>query len=339
MKKVFHIESGLGNQMLDYTDLLASKSCNPNDEFFIETILYELGNKQDGISMWNGYELDRIFGIQERNVKELFSEKKWHTIIDSVIASEFWNDGWTYSDAICDAFSEHGLSLINQYRREHNKLKVEPTEISHMKYLLKNLYYRIRPSLAYTTAAIPEKLFFKSETDDYNGHYLKFMYKGNEIEKLNTTIRETFRFPEYDGKNLDFATMLRSSNSVAIHARRGDFLGHNSYCYCYGYFKRAVHYIKSHVSNPIFVFFCDPGSIAWCKENGKIFDLDFTKDNVQFVDWNLDTENYRDMQLMSDCKHNIITNSSFGWWGAYLNANPDKITCSPDPKINTTHWF
>ena len=90
---------------------------------------------------------------------------------------------------------------------------------------------------------------------------------------------------------------------------------------------------------PIFCFFCDTGSIDWCKNNAEIFGLDFRKDAVYFVDWNKGNESYRDMQLMAKCKHNIITNSSFGWWGAYLNDNSEKITCSPNAWINTTHTF
>ena len=131
--------------------------------------------------------------------------------------------------------------------------------------------------------------------------------------------------------------ILEKCNTVAIHARRGDMLGFNGACYKYGYFKRAVRYIRKHVENPVFVFFCDPGSVEWCKQNADIFNLDFSRDKVYFVDWNKGTDSFRDMQLMSCCKHAIITNSSFGWWGAYLIKNKIKITISPDITINTTY--
>lgn len=58
-----------------------------------------------------------------------------------------------------------------------------------------------------------------------------------------------------------------------------------------------------------------------------------------FVDWNGGEDSYRDMQLMSYCKHNVITFSSFGWWGSWLNENPEKITISPSVWINTTNHF
>ena len=337
--KVFHIESGLGNQMLDYADLLASKNANPMQDHFVETILYEIGDKQNSVSMWNGYELETVFGIREKNVKSLFNASQWNRILEDVLKSEFWDDGWTYSDAIAEAFHEQGLDVLNCHRRPHTHKKVEDVSVSVQKYILKHMYYRVFPSRAARVYAIPDRLYRISGKDEYDGHYLKFMYKGNRIDQIEDELRRVFVFPEYDLRNRKFSKFLKSCNSVAIHARRGDFLGHNAYCYQYGYFKRAVKLVKRKIKNPVFVFFCDPGSVEWCRKNGKIFSLDYRKDYVYFVDWNTAKDSYRDMQLMADCKHNIITNSSFGWWGAFLNSNPGKITISPDAKINTTPWI
>ena len=137
-------------------------------------------------------------------------------------------------------------------------------------------------------------------------------------------------FPEYTTEqNVNMSNLLDSTNSVFIHARRGDMLSANGWCYKYGFFKRAVKYIKKNVEDPLFVFFTNTGSIDWCKKHAEdIFGLK-KEDKVMFVDWNAGDQSFRDMQLMTHCKHGIITNSTFGWWGAYLIKNPKKITISP----------
>ena len=117
--KVLHIESGLGNQMLDYCDLLAERKANPIGEYYIENIIYSIPGACEKICQWNGYELDRVFGIKEHNIKEKFNEAQWNRIIQSVNDSRFWEDNWRYSDAIVTAFDNEGLHLKNVYSRPH----------------------------------------------------------------------------------------------------------------------------------------------------------------------------------------------------------------------------
>lgn len=348
--KVLHIESGLGNQMLGYVEYLAVKKMNPDEKCYIENIIYDIPESFSVISQWNGYEVDRIFSLNTPNVKELFDEKQWEQIISDVKKSEFWNNYWDYPDAICGALNAQGLNLKNKcvslefrddsFKQKIIKLRGKFFSKTSMGYKMK------RKMLEKFAAEITEPdinsnpLFIKSQDDIYCGHTLQFINKGAGISDIEKEIRETFVFPEMTGEqNLNCVKNLRNENSVAIHARRGDMLSRSGCYYKYGYFKRAVSYIKSKIENPVFYFFCDPGSIEWCKQNGEIFALDFSRDKVRFVDWNKGEDSFRDMQLMSECKHNIVTNSSFGWWGAYFNSNPDKITCSPDARINTTHHF
>ena len=180
-------------------------------------------------------------------------------------------------------------------------------------------------------------LFLKTDKNIFTGQWLSFKFRQNDRHLIEKEIRETFKFPAFtDSRSIEMAKYLDSVNGVAIHARRGDMLSRVAWCYKYGYFKRAVRHIKSQVENPVFVFFTNPGSIEWCKENASIFGLDFSKDSVLFVDWNKGEDSYKDIQLMSYCKHAIITVSTFGWWGAYLIKNPQKITISPEIMTDTT---
>jgi len=131
-------------------------------------------------------------------------------------------------------------------------------------------------------------------------------------------------------KNLELSKRLQSENAVAVHIRRGEFAADSTINKNIGtssldYYNKAIEHIKNNVENPVFYIFSD--SPDWVKENFKILK------NATQIDWNTGKESYIDMQLMSLCKHNVIANSTFSWWGAWLNQNPNKIVIAPQK------WF
>ena len=351
--KVVHIEPGLGNQMLSYCEYLAMKKANPDDKVYIENIIYDIKEANDYICQWNGYELDRVFHVDAPNVKELFTEEQWEAVIKDIHATQFWKRNWNFPVLFTDAFRQQGIDLKNirgdfetpgwpcmvKDDNETIKQKIKGKLERFLPYIyVQQCIKRIRTSAVdYNYEDI---LFVKTADDVFTGQRLTFKLKNSGIEKIENEIRKAFTFPEItDEKNREAIKEISSQEAVAIHARRGDMLGYNYAYYVTGYFKRAVKYIKQHTSQPVFYIFCDPDSVQWAKDNADILGLDMKKDKVNFVDWNKSTDSYRDMQLMAACKHQVITNSSFGWWGAWLNTNPDKITCSPDAMIYTTHTF
>lgn len=344
--KVIHIESGLGNQMLSFSEYLVIKKLNPDDTCYIETIIYEIPECNSVISQWNGYELERIFGIHAPNIKELYSKEEWKQIIEEVRETRFWDNGWRYAPAICEVLCNHGLKLVNiigddpKYIRPNTstiKYKVMNTRLIYdIKRLTRPLYRE-----AYVKKFMQDdKIFIKSSENVFAGQNLGLRNVGSNINFICDEIRKSFSFPPLtDEKNLEILKIINGTHSVAIHARRGDMLQSNGYCYKYGYFKRSVKYIRKKVKDPVFFFFCDSGSIEWCKNNYSIFGLNNRTDRIYYVDWNTGENAYKDIQLMAACKHNIITNSSFGWWGTFFNNYPDKITCSPNLWNNTTNHF
>lgn len=349
---VVHMDSGLGNQMLDYAEFLTIQKHNPKQKCYLENLIYELPEKPGMFSMWNGYELQKIFGIDVPNVKELFSEEQWEKVLKDVEDSEFWNDDWNYSPYILEALNKQGMKLHNFGKIPGKKLQKPKTAkefISYSKTMFFNTtigYHIKRIGRVLLKEKIIQKmnsnynLFKEYPEDSYVGHSLAYRYKGFGIEKMDKEIRQAFQFPPIiDEKNLKILKLIQNTNSVSIHARRSDLLFVNGHCYTHGFFKRSVRYIKKKVKEPLFIFFTDENSVGWCEENEEIFGLDFTKDRVEFVTWNKGEDSFRDMQLMAECKHNIFTESSFGFWGAYLNQNPEKITCAPDVAILSTHTF
>jgi hypothetical protein len=116
---------------------------------------------------------------------------------------------------------------------------------------------------------------------------------------------------------------LESSNAVSLHIRRGDYVDDvkNKYLLTFGleYYNEAVSYIKQTVVDPVFYIFSD--DIDWAKNNLKIGEAIFVSSP--------DIKDYEELVLMSKCKHNIIANSSFSFWGAWLNQNFNKIVIAP----------
>lgn len=151
------------------------------------------------------------------------------------------------------------------------------------------------------------------------------------FEDISDIVRNDFEFkPFTDIRNIKLEMKMQQENSIAIHVRKGkdyttEFLLQNT---CdLNYFRRAIQYIKLHVKSPVFYVFTD--NPEWVKEN-------LTMISYILVDWNpvSGKNNYLDMQLMSCAKHNIISNSTYSWWGAWLNRNKDKIVIGPSDWFN-----
>ena len=135
-----------------------------------------------------------------------------------------------------------------------------------------------------------------------------------------------------ENKNLDVADLIKSSNSVSLHIRRCDYVP-NTYgdqildSLTLEYYFKAIKLLTQEEKNlHFFIFSDDPG---WVKENVHL------EQPVVYVDHNTADTNYEDLRLMSLCKHNIIANSSFSWWGAWLNKNQNKKVYAPKSWFNS----
>jgi hypothetical protein len=117
-----------------------------------------------------------------------------------------------------------------------------------------------------------------------------------------------------------------SQHPVSLHIRRGDYVNHPEFSKSFGfvgldYYQAAIALLKERLGHfKLFIFSDDP---AWVGEN-LVTDVEYTLVVNAGADADLD-----DLQLMSLCRHHVIANSSFSWWGAWLNANPDKVVIAP----------
>jgi Glycosyl transferase family 11 len=168
--------------------------------------------------------------------------------------------------------------------------------------------------------------FFKLPPDLYLSGYW-------QSEKYFAAHRDEFlkryvpRHP-MDLKNQEYLEQIQKTNSVGLHVRRGDYIG-QQYNQFYGglqedYYRKAVSLVKEKIDSPTFFVFSD--DLGWCRKN---LDLDL----AVFVEGNSGVNAFKDLGLMAACQHNVIANSTFSWWGAWLNQNPDKFVVGP------RQWF
>lgn len=238
------------------------------------------------------------------------------------------------------------LSHIKKYGDSHNGyelerifgLKYQEAPESEMKRLA-NLQLTYWGRFKRKIGGIRKATHYLEQTYEYKPQILQneniYLEGYWQTEKYFIDIRKTilkdFIFPGIvDERNKEIIESIDNSNSVGIHVRRGDYLQEENLESRGGictvkYYQEAVRHIKKYVSEPVFYIFSD--DMEWVKENLEV-------GNAVFINWNHKNDSYRDMQLMSRCKCQIIANSTFSWWAAWLNQNPQKIVVTPSKWMN-----
>lgn len=160
-----------------------------------------------------------------------------------------------------------------------------------------------------------------------DGYWQSHRYFEDVADLIRTELAPIARFGAQDEK---VAAKIATGNSVSVHVRRGDYVTHQVAAQTHGlcsldYYKAALARVLPHVAQPhFFVFSDDP---VWTREHLPL------PGPATFVDHNGPATAFQDLRLMSLCHHQITANSSFSWWGAWLNARPDKMVVTP------RQWF
>ena len=147
------------------------------------------------------------------------------------------------------------------------------------------------------------------------------------FDEIKDELRGVFTFkPPLEGHNAELMELIRRTDSVSVHVRRGDYVKYKRDMLGVEYYKNAFSRIKEQVASPeFFVFSDDPD---WAEAN-----LGFMGAK-EIVRGNLGLASYVDLQLMAECKHNIIANSGYSLFASWLNRNPCKIVISPNDEPN-----
>jgi hypothetical protein len=184
----------------------------------------------------------------------------------------------------------------------------------------------------------PQQTFhFDSSVFSKNGTYFDGGWVTEKyFKEIETELREelTLNKPLSDYSQ-GMLEKIKKTQAVSLHVRRADYVTGSTFKdtpFIHGtcsmeYYKNAINYITEREQNPHFFIFSD--DYEWSVENFKFLNYPVicVKNGAE--------KNYEDLILMSRCKHNIIANSTFSWWGAWLNNNKDKIVIAPQKWFNT----
>ena len=181
-----------------------------------------------------------------------------------------------------------------------------------------------------TAAYVEKSQLFDSEVLKKERAYLMGCWQSEKyFKEAREQVREAFVFRnmKLSSKMQEYENQMQIKNSVSIHIRRGDYLQVSD---VYGgicteeYYKKAMKYMEEQISDCHFFVFTN--DLEWVKERYK-------QSNITIVEGNDEDSGYIDMYLMTQCKHYILANSSFSWWGCYLNTSAEKIVIAPK------QWF
>lgn len=220
----------------------------------------------------------------------------------------------------------NGFELDSIFEIKINKVSLF---VSNLYYIhnRKWIYKRLRRVLNLKKCYQEEAVYFKFDpsllTNPESRYYWGYWQNFNYFKDISDELQSDFHFKNpLDKKNQAVLNQIGKTNSIAIHIRRGDYLKDpllGGVCDL-EYYLNAIKHIQSKLTSTKFFIFSD--DIPWCMDNLNLHDS-------EFISWNKGPSSYIDLQLMSACKHQIIANSSFSWWAAWLNKNPEKIIICP----------
>lgn len=232
------------------------------------------------------------------------------------------------------------LSWYNNYRKSqfYREFRIDCFQTNYKRVNLNNILWRLRFTDHFKTinpfklknvvekeyAHFDEKILEAGDDILLEGFFPSYKYFEGIREVL---IKDFTPIEQMNTANAAYLQKIKSTNSVSVHFRRGDYAltGHHGML-DKAYYEAAIKHIAIKTGGlQLFIFSDEP---EWVCQNMQ-FEHPF-----EVISINKDQHNYFDMELMKHCKHNIIANSSFSWWGAWLNETTEKIVVAPEKWLN-----
>ena len=268
-------------------------------------------------------------GLGNQMFQYAFYTKMKHCYPDEIIKLDIYN-------SFQEVFNGYELERIFGLRAEECSVEEvamlsDYYPVTGKNYQFHRIVCKIKRVLGIHKKSFREQEDYVGYSDDYldleRGQ--SYLFRGafanaRYFSDIKEEIMKIYSFPEIeDTKNILLARKIMESESVSIHVRRGDYEDLGIEMTQEVFYRNAMRYIENEVGERVqyFVFSDD---LVWVKEH--FSDVK----NLEIVSGNEGENSFRDMQLMSLCKHNIIANSTFSFWGAYLNKNKNKIVVLPN---------
>lgn len=287
---VIKFSGGLGNQMYQYVIYKIMMELYPEITVKADLTFYKLLNEHNGFEIVDDFICENI-NIALKNEISTFCSKYIPGKIEGYLP-EFIRKKIAFS-------WQYKFSKLKSWMNpSKNKTVITGYEI--------NVY---NPLIT--------KLNVKNNSFYLDGLWQNMQY----FEGYEEKILEWFKFKrKYSDKEVKVLELIKSNNAVSIHVRRGDFVKSTLDICGKEYYKKAIEIISNKINSPYFFVFTDDYDYA-----SELFD---NLKNKYIVKGNTRDAIY-DMMLMSECKHNIISNSTFSFWASFLNKNSDKIVIAP----------
>lgn len=320
--KIFTVIGGLGSQMLKYAFLLQIKS-NCNDDCYVDDISHMVHHS------WYGYELEKVFDIRVNKISSLFTNDELNNILRNsdykqemfyLLNKKYKQQIIIYNLGVKNIWNPRLYIYQKYFGPIITKISIFIRKFFNFEVASKNKNTVINIENTYENLS---EIYFSKDIiyiDEFCHNSDKY------FKSVKSEIKRSYEFKfELSPKLNKVLETIKNTNSISIHLRRTDHMYDNDALYESDYFTKSIDYIKENVLSPVFFIFSD--DIEYCyKEFIKIFN---EVDQFFIIDNNRSEMSYIDLYLMKSCKHYILSISSFGWWGQYLNDSKNKIVCAP----------
>ena len=282
--RVQYFNGGLANQVFQYIFYRYGQLTTGHPEdWFLDDSFFFFKHQH------NGYELERVFGLKPNLLSEQLGPDAWNVLVENR------KNGIGMADNLANlGFHVSMIAEAQNYKKDNPfSGKVYPIPCSE--------YH-------------PEILMLQDEIIYYFGYWINkdWLYAYKEL------LSEELTFPIItEEQNLQYASLIKSTLSVGIHIRRGDYVQIGMGLDPKFYHSAAKQILNSYPEATFFVFSDDP---HWCRQNADTLGLSLAKDTV-FIEGNMGGKNYIDLQLLSMCKGMILSNSAFSYLASLLDRN------------------